>query len=96
MLAPSLDAGDAETFRRINQPHDEVTFERVVEGLRKVTHEFDGEIRLEVMLVAGVNDSEESIAAIARVLATLRFDRVDINSPVRPPTGLFILESRKL
>lgn len=85
ILAPSLDAGDAETFRRINRPHPEVTFERVVGGLERVTHAFQGEIRLEVMLVQGVNDSDASIAAIARVLERLRFDRIDVNSPVRPP-----------
>jgi wyosine [tRNA(Phe)-imidazoG37] synthetase (radical SAM superfamily) len=85
VLAPSLDAGDPATFERINRPHPEITFERVVRGLRNVTGAFQGEIRLEVMLVAGVNDSDESIAAIARVLETLRFDRIDVNSPVRPP-----------
>ncbi|MBW2276873.1 MAG: radical SAM protein [Deltaproteobacteria bacterium] len=85
ILAPSLDAGDPETFQRINRPHTDVTFERVVQGLVDVTHAFDGEIRLEVMLIAGVNDGEASIEAIARVLETLRFDRIDVNSPVRPP-----------
>jgi wyosine [tRNA(Phe)-imidazoG37] synthetase (radical SAM superfamily) len=84
ILAPSLDAGDAQTFQRINRPHPDVTFARVVDGLRRVTHAFEGEIRLEVMLVAGINDSDESIAAIAGVLQTLRFDRIDVNSPVRP------------
>jgi wyosine [tRNA(Phe)-imidazoG37] synthetase (radical SAM superfamily) len=85
ILAPSLDAGDPETFARINRPHPEITFERLVRGLRDVTHRFAGEIRLEVMLVAGINDSEASIGAIADVLETLRFDRIDVNSPVRPP-----------
>lgn len=85
ILAPSLDAGDEETFRRINCPHPEVTFGRLVEGLERVTNAHPGEVRLEIMLVAGVNDSDESIAAIAGLLPRFRFDRIDVNTPVRPP-----------
>ncbi len=85
ILAPSLDAGDAATFARINAPHPEITFERVLSGLERSTHAFAGEVRLEVMLVSGVNDSNESIAAIAKCLGRIRFDRIDINTPVRPP-----------
>jgi wyosine [tRNA(Phe)-imidazoG37] synthetase (radical SAM superfamily) len=85
ILAPSLDAGDPTTFARINRPAPEVTFERLLDGLRAVTHAFTGEVRLEVMLVKGVNDSDESIAAIARIIETLRCDQIDVNSPVRPP-----------
>ena len=85
ILAPSLDAGDAETFARVNKPHPEITFDRLLEGLRAVTHAHGGEVRLEVMLVKDFNDSNESIAAIADLLKTLRFDRIDVNTPVRPP-----------
>ncbi len=85
ILAPSLDAGDEETFARINNPHPEITFERLLDGLRAVTHAHPGEVRLEVMLVKDFNDSDESISAIADLLKTLRFDRIDVNTPVRPP-----------
>ena len=85
ILAPSLDAGDPETFARVNQPHPEIGFDRLIRGLREVTNDFEGEVRLEVMLVAGVNDSDESLRAIARQLESLRYDRIDVNTPVRPP-----------
>ena len=32
-----------------------------------------------------VEDRTQSIAAIARILETLRCDRIDVNTPVRPP-----------
>ncbi len=85
ILAPSLDAGDEETYRRLNKPHPDVTFDRLIKGLANVTHRFGGEIRLEVMLVRGVNDSDKSLHAIAGQLEKLRFDQVDVNTPVRPP-----------
>lgn len=84
ILAPSLDAGDPETFARINRPHPDITFERLIEGLEKVTRAHPGEVRLEIMLVQGMNDSDESLGAIAAILPRLRFDRIDINTPVRP------------
>jgi len=85
ILAPSLDAGDEAMFQRINRPPPGLTFARFLEGLRDVTRRHPGEVRLEVMLVRGVNDGEESLRAIAEILKTLRFDRLDLNTPVRPP-----------
>jgi wyosine [tRNA(Phe)-imidazoG37] synthetase (radical SAM superfamily) len=40
---------------------------------------------LEIMLIKGVNDSEESMRAIAKIVRGLRYDRIDLNTPVRPP-----------
>jgi wyosine [tRNA(Phe)-imidazoG37] synthetase (radical SAM superfamily) len=85
ILAPSLDAGDEETFLRINQPHGEITYNQLMHGLKAVTHIHPGKVHLEVMLVRGVNDGERSLQAISERLAELRFDRIDINTPVRPP-----------
>jgi wyosine [tRNA(Phe)-imidazoG37] synthetase (radical SAM superfamily) len=85
ILAPSLDAGDAGTYARINRPHAEISYERLLDGLRRVTHGFAREIRLEVMLLRDVNDDEESLRAIAARLEEIRFDQVDVNTPVRPP-----------
>ena len=85
ILAPSLDAGDPETFLRVNRPHEEISFDRVVRGLSNATRAFGGEIRLEVMLVDGVNDGEGTVASIAEILGDLRFDIIEVNTPVRPP-----------
>ena len=85
IIAPSLDAGDETKYRRINRPLPEFSFEKMFDGLKRVTDDHPGEIHLEVMLIDGINDDEESLQAIARRLAQLRFHRIDINTPVRPP-----------
>ncbi len=85
ILAPSLDAGDEVMYRRINRPHPEVTYDRVLDGLKTVTQSYAGEIRLEVMLIRGINDDEASMKRISQRLEGLRFDQIDINTPVRPP-----------
>jgi len=87
VLAPSLDAGDAATFARINRPHADLDFDQVVEGLRSVCRDHPGQVRLEVMLVAGLNDDERSVEAIAGIVAGLRLTSIDLNTPVRPAPG---------
>ena len=85
VVMPSLDAGTAKTFRRINRPYRGIDFEAVVEGMEKFRQEYDGEIWLEVMLVKGINDSEEELEAIKSRLEKIEPDRIYINVPIRPP-----------
>jgi len=84
VVLPSLDAGDEETFRQVNRPHPEITFDRLVSGLRTFRDEYDGQIWLEVFLVRGVTDTEEEVARIARLVSEIRPDRVQLNTAVRP------------
>jgi wyosine [tRNA(Phe)-imidazoG37] synthetase (radical SAM superfamily) len=87
ILAPSLDAGDAETFQKINRPHPALDFETFFVGLKQAIARFAGKVRLEVMLVKNVNDSQESLAHLAERIAQLDVDTIDINTPVRPVAG---------
>jgi wyosine [tRNA(Phe)-imidazoG37] synthetase (radical SAM superfamily) len=84
ILAPSLDAGDPRTFAKINRPHPSISFADMLKGLLNVCERHPGKVRLEVMLVAGLNDSDESIQRIAGQLGPIRADSIDINTPVRP------------
>nr|QNO47934.1 GTP 3',8-cyclase [Methanosarcinales archaeon ANME-2c ERB4] len=85
VVMPSLDAGTAGTFRRINRPHRKIDFEAVVEGMERFRQEYDCEIWLEVMLVKGINDSEKELEAIKSRLEKIEPDRIYINVPIRPP-----------
>jgi len=85
VVMPSLDAGTAETFRKINRPFRGIAFETVAEGMERFRREYDGEIWVEVMLVKGLNDSEEELEALKGRLTQIAPDRVYINVPIRPP-----------
>ena len=85
LVLPSLDAGDPETFRRVNRPHREVTFEKLLSGLKALRAEYQGQIWLEVFIVRGITDNEEAVRHIARLTAEVRPDRVQLNTAVRPP-----------
>ena len=85
IVMPSLDAGTAETYRKINRPHRGLDFEIVVKGLERFRREYNGEIWVEVMLVNGLNDSEEELETLKSRLEKIEPDRTYINVPIRPP-----------
>jgi wyosine [tRNA(Phe)-imidazoG37] synthetase (radical SAM superfamily) len=85
IVVPSLDAASAPVFRRVNRPHPSVRVEDVIAGLEKFRREFRGQIWLEVMLVKGVNDAPEDIAALKLAIRRIQPDKVQLNTVVRPP-----------
>ena len=84
LVCPSLDAPDAETFKRINRPHPSIDFDRMVEGLVTFTKEFKGEVWLEIFLVEGVNTAPMQIAGLCRLAERVAPARVQLNTAVRP------------
>ena len=89
-VLPSLDAGSADLYRQINRPHPDVTFERLVDGLIAFRSDYEGQLWIEVMLVQGLNDSEEALLDIADVLYQINPDEVHINVPTRPPAETWV------
>lgn len=85
LVMPSLDAGDSERFQRLNRPHPDLAFETMVEGLDQFSHEFAGSIRLEVLVVAGINDGAAAMENIAALARRLRHDGVQLGTVTRPP-----------
>ncbi len=88
VVVPSLDAARPETFKRVNRPAQGLTLETVLSGLRQFSRQFSGKLWLEVLLVAGINDSDEDISALLGVTPSLRMDKVQLNTVLRPPSSL--------
>ncbi len=85
VVMPSLDAGTAGTFRKINRPFRGIAFDAMVEGIERFRRAYAGELWVEVMLVKGLNDSEAELQALKRRLERIEPDRLYINVPIRPP-----------
>lgn len=84
-VLPTLDAGNSRLYRQINRPWGELTYERLLEGLIAFRKEYSGRLWVEVMLVRGLNDSEDALREIAAALERIKPDQVHINLPTRPP-----------
>jgi wyosine [tRNA(Phe)-imidazoG37] synthetase (radical SAM superfamily) len=84
-VLPSLDAGNEELYRTINRPWPELTFERLVSGLTAFRREYTGKLWIEVMLIKGLNDTDEALKDLATVIHAIGPDEVHLNLPIRPP-----------
>jgi wyosine [tRNA(Phe)-imidazoG37] synthetase (radical SAM superfamily) len=89
-VLPSLDAGTSYLYRKINRPHPEVSFERVLEGLHLFSQEYHGHLWPEVMLIRGLNDSEIALQKLADAFKTIRFEKIHLNTPTRPPVEAWV------
>ncbi|NLH18305.1 MAG: radical SAM protein [Phycisphaerae bacterium] len=84
VVMPSLDAGDAETFRLVNRPHSKLDFDSFVRGLIEFRGEYSGQYWLEVFLVDGINTNSDQLANIRAILERIRPDKIQVNTAVRP------------
>lgn len=89
LVIPSLDAGDEDTFQRVNRPHHEVSFQKLLHGLVAFRNEFPGEYWLEVFLLANVTADNAEVSRLAGHVARIRPNRVQLNTATRPPLESF-------
>jgi wyosine [tRNA(Phe)-imidazoG37] synthetase (radical SAM superfamily) len=89
-VLPTLCAGTAALYRQIHRPHPQSTFERLLEGLIAFRQIYAGKLWPEVMLIRGLNDTEEALRAIAAALRQIRPDAVHLNLPIRPPAETWV------
>lgn len=84
VVKATLSAWDQASFRAITQAPPEVKFEQLLDGLQRFRPIFQGELWLEVFMVPGVNTEQSQVKAIAALASTIRPDRIQLNTAVRP------------
>lgn len=89
IVMPTMDAYDEISFKRINRPHGSLDFWRVIDGLKVFSEEYPGKLWIEIMLIAGMNDDDESLCKYIEILWQIKYDRLYLNTPVRPPAESF-------
>lgn len=89
IVMPSLDCYDDESFKEINRPCGKLKFADVYNGLIEFSRGYRGKLWLEVMLVAGFNDGKEAIEKLKKLAGNVKYDKLYINTPVRPPAETF-------
>jgi len=91
LILPSLDAADEETFSKINKPSaDCPSIHDIVNGLRAYCIDSRSEMRLEIFLLKGINDSGKQLENIIQAVDFIKPACVQLNTICRPVFSLGI------
>ncbi|SHJ62847.1 Wyosine [tRNA(Phe)-imidazoG37] synthetase, radical SAM superfamily [Dethiosulfatibacter aminovorans DSM 17477] len=90
IVLPSIDACNENMFTRINRPSRSINYKNMVEGLIEFSKHYSGQLWLEIMLVKGYNDSVDNLIDFKKILSKINYDKLYINTPVRPPAESFV------
>lgn len=83
LIIPSLDAGNEETFKLIDNPNKEIDFDKMVEGLIEFKKIFKGEYWLEIFLLKDINDNEDELDDIIKIVKKIKPDRIQLITATR-------------
>jgi len=86
VVLPSLDAASDSTFRKINRPFHRLNVSEHLQGLIDFRKEFRGEIWLEVLIIPGLNDSDEELLLLKKAIEKINPDSIQLNTLDRPGT----------
>ena len=89
VVLPSIDAVTPAFFEYINRPHTSLRIEGIISGLIQLRKQYRGQIWLEILFCRGVNDGKEEIEKLKAVIEGIKPDRIQLNTPVRPPAENF-------
>jgi len=84
-VLPSVDAYDETSFKKINRPEKSLNYQKIIDSLIKFSHEYQGELWVETMICKGYNDTDEAVDKLKSILRKIKYQRLYINSPIRPP-----------
>lgn len=92
-VLPTLDAGSPDLYRQINRPHPHIPFRLYIDGLLAFARSYKGHFWPELMLVRGLNDTEEALYNLALIFRRLAPQEIHLNLPTRPPVETWVQPS---
>lgn len=84
-ISLKIDTVNEETWRKIDRPHKEIDFKKMLQGIRVFSETFGGKLTTESMFVKGLNATENEIDGIAEFLDKLEPNVSYAAIPTRPP-----------
>ncbi len=86
LIVPSLDAISDKAFKKINHPHQSITVDKIIDGIKLLRKEFPGELWIEILFVKGINDTPEEILLLKEKIKDIQPDQIYVNTIYRPPS----------
>lgn len=90
LVKMSLSAWDQSSLDYVNRPAEGISFDNLLAGQQAFRNQFKGTLWIEVFLIWGVNTTLEDITKIAELVKSIRPDKVQLNTAVRPPCEDFV------
>jgi len=84
LVSVKVDSVDERAWRGVNAPNRRLDLRNILDGIRVFARAFDGRLFTETMLIAGVNDGDEAVAAVADFVAEIEPERAFLAVPTRP------------
>ena len=84
IILPSMDTLVEAEYRQLNRPHPEITLAAMRQGLLDFRAGYGGSIFLEVLLLAGINDTGQNLELLRDFSRELAPTRVDVVTMSRP------------
>lgn len=86
VVVPSLDSARQTSFETVNRPAPGLSIEAIGEAIGDFVRAFRGDVWLEVLLVDGLNDSEQDLRLLARAVRRIDPVAVQVGTVERPGT----------
>jgi wyosine [tRNA(Phe)-imidazoG37] synthetase (radical SAM superfamily) len=85
IILPTLSSAFEKTFRMIHRPCPGIELGSVIDGLERLREEYRGLLFLEIILLAGINDTEKEIVGLKTLIDRINPEKIQLNTVVRPP-----------
>jgi len=85
IIMPTLSSAFDHTFREIHRPHPGLDLATIINGLKMLRQDYKGQIFLEVVFLAGVNDTKREVEALKNLVKQISPEKIQLNTVVRPP-----------
>ena len=90
LVVPSLDGATQDAFEKVNRPCASLKIGEIIKGIIDFKKISKGKMWLEIMLVKDINESEDELNALKSAVERIKPDRIQLNTPVRPPCELWV------
>lgn len=84
VVLPSMDTLINDEFLKLNRPCPGLNLEAIRTGILSWGSTYNGSIYLEILLVAGINDTENNLRAMVSFCKKLAPERIDVVTMTRP------------
>ena len=81
-----MDAGDNDTWHKINRPAQGLNFEKIIESINLFADEYNGILCTETMLINEINDTVDNITSVSELVKRINPVKAYLAIPIRPPS----------